>query len=45
MMTLVKILDKQDTNGDCPIHLAVKCNGPDTEFEETVKVLEKLRFV
>lgn len=37
--------DKQDEEGDCPVHLAVKCSGPDADFEETVKILEKLRFV
>lgn len=37
-------IDKQDANGDCPIHLAVKCNGADADFEKTVKVLENLRL-
>ena len=36
---------KQDTDGLCAIHLAVKCSGPDINFKKTCEVLESLRYV
>ena len=34
---------KKDKNGDAAIHLAVMCEGSDTDFKNTVKVLGNLK--
>ena len=36
---------KADSTGFSAIHLAVLCDGPDIDFEKTVKVLKCLRYV
>ena len=39
---LFYVKEKKDNDGYSAVHLAVMCNGPDIEFEQTVKVLSKL---
>ena len=41
----MNIVAKQDIDGNCAIHLAVKCSGPDSDFKKTCEVLENIRQV
>lgn len=34
---------QQDSEGNYAIHLAVMCNGMDTDFERTVNILDTIR--
>jgi hypothetical protein len=44
MLTISTYTAKQDKEGFSAVHLAVHCNGPDADFEATVKVLNTLRW-
>jgi hypothetical protein len=43
IIIMVSYVGNIDTKGYSAIHLAVLCDGPDVDFEETVKVLNGLK--